>query len=138
MRIAYLTTDDVNASLALRGAAAAGLLGSLLPPRAEPSPADFAAAVYDLDFLPADRVREVLAALRRGEGLVRAAVHGYNLDDRQIKALRARGVIVARRLAPGLFRKLRQALLSRFGDGDSLRLRPGNAGPKGGNPAVTS
>jgi hypothetical protein len=107
MRFAYLTLDVVNQALAARLAAAAGVCFSALTFRdAVPSgPRD--AVLYDLDFLPADfrerLLKELVAGPRRGP----VAVHGYSLSPRVARALRRRGVVVARRLRAGLFRRLR-------------------------------
>jgi hypothetical protein len=66
MRIAYLTTDDVNAALAAQLAADCGLSLCQLAPQGAAPDGEFDAAVYDLDFLPAGRLGRLLADLAPG------------------------------------------------------------------------
>jgi len=107
MRIAYLTTDEVNADLAIQFAARCGLAlepvdGRGLRPQEEQG------LVLDLDYLPVDRCGEVLTAARACPG-IRVAVHSYNLSAAQTQQLREIGVLVGRRLTASFFRRLRSA-----------------------------
>lgn len=107
MRFAYLTFDVVNQALAARLAAAAGVRFSTLT-FCDPVPSGPQDVVlYDLDFLPADFRERLLDDLAAGPRAGRVAVHGYSLSPRVARVLRRRGVVVARRLRGGLFRRLR-------------------------------
>jgi hypothetical protein len=108
MLIAYLTTDDVNQDLALRLAEDCGETLCPLPPREAPDDS-FDAVVYDLDFLPPSLRESVLAELSSGRPLRPAAVHGYNLDERQEEVLLKNGVAVFRRLDADVFQFLARA-----------------------------
>ena len=106
MLIAYVTTDEVNEQLALQMAEESGQTVCPLSPSDAPPDEDFDAAVYDCDFLPAQRQQATLAQLLAGQAPCRAAVHGYNLDEDCAKALRRRKVEVYRTLQPEVFRRL--------------------------------
>ncbi len=109
MRIAYLTTDEVNLHLAEEMAAACGLTLCPLAPKDPPPDGEFDALLYDWDHWPAEQLREVMAELLGG-GLPHAvAVHGYNLGDGRAEALRQHTVAVYRRLQPQVLRFLRRA-----------------------------
>jgi hypothetical protein len=111
MRIAYLTTDEVNPDLARRWASSCGCDVIPLSPR-DPLPRDdYDAAIYDLDHLPPELQQHVLAGLLKGRLHRPTVVHGYNLRQRQANALRARGVFVRRRLERGILVQLRQAVV---------------------------
>jgi hypothetical protein len=112
MRVAYVSTDEVNICLAAEYGARGGVVVIQTRPHSAVSCADCDAAVYDLDFLPTEQARALLDRLLAGDIPVPAAVHSYNLDERQVKALDARGIVVARRLIPALFRRLRRLLKS--------------------------
>jgi hypothetical protein len=110
MRIAYCSTDELNRDLAEKMAAACGLtLCPLDPKDASPNEA-FEAVLVDGDFWPIEKYREVLAELLAGQGVGVVAVHGYNLADDQVEALREQSVGIHRRLRPRLFRLLRRAI----------------------------
>jgi hypothetical protein len=108
MLIAYLTTDEVNQDLALQLAAGCDAVLCPLSPGDMPWNGLFDAMIYDPDYLPPARWREVLAELLAEPSPGPVAVHGYNLDEREARALRQHGVLVHRRLEPELFRALRQ------------------------------
>jgi hypothetical protein len=110
MRIAYQTSDEVNRDLAMRWANDDDSILDAFDLDATISDASFDAVVYDLDFLPVERRTEVLQLLMARSSVGLAAVHSYNLKRRQVRTLRARGVIVARRLTNRLFARLRLAL----------------------------
>ena len=63
MRLAYLTTDEVNQDLAIRIAADCGTTLALLSPRDPPPNGRFDAVLYDWDFWPLHLRREVLEEL---------------------------------------------------------------------------
>jgi len=107
MRIAYLSTDEVNAALAGQLAAACGLDLSLADPRGAACPEGARAALFDLDFLPREHLERLLMEL----GGCPVAAHGYNLGDGLRRRLKAAGVFARRRLAPPLFKWLRAALV---------------------------
>ena len=109
MRIAYLTTDEVNLHLAEEMAAACGLTLCPLAPKDAPPDGEFDALLYDWDHWPAAQLREVMAALLGGSLPHAVAVHGYNLGDGRAEALRQHTVAVYRRLQPRVFRFLRRA-----------------------------
>jgi hypothetical protein len=103
MNVAYLSIDEVNQATAreLAEAHRAGFdLLSMSDPQAN---GQFDAVVYDFDSLPADCRRPILAQLLAGRWSRRRAVHGYGLAEELVRALRSRGVLVARKLTPELF-----------------------------------
>jgi hypothetical protein len=106
MRIAYLTTDEVNEALALEMAQACGVALCPLAPRDGPPDAGYDAVLCDWDFWPPER-REELLAEQAGPPSRPLAVHGYNMDEAEEKSLRSRGVAVHRGLRPEMFRLLR-------------------------------
>jgi hypothetical protein len=108
MRIAYLTTDEVNPDLAGRWADTCGCEVIPLSP-SDPLPdGDFDAAIFDLDFLLPPLRQKVLAILLSDPLHFPVAVHSYNLRRRQANALRARGVLVRRRLERRILMRLRR------------------------------
>jgi hypothetical protein len=107
MQIAYLTPDEVHRDLAVRLAEDCGATVQPLSPN-DPLPTEqFDAVLYDLDYLPPAQRQELLVDLAASSATrpVPVGVHSYNLDD-QVSALRRHGVVVARRLGPGVFRSL--------------------------------
>jgi hypothetical protein len=109
MSVAYLTTDEVNASLAGKFAAACGLELFLVHPNGT-APVDGArAVVYDLDFLPQSHAASLAAWASPGRSPA-LAVHGYNIDEGLARRLRSAGVVVARRLTSTLFERLHAVL----------------------------
>jgi hypothetical protein len=113
MRIAYFTTDEVNLDLARRWARRIGCQLIPLSPREPLLDDQFDAVIYDLDYLPSELRRELLASLRNDPLPGPCAVHSYNLKRREAEALRFWGVQVRRRLQPGLFLRLRREALQR-------------------------
>jgi hypothetical protein len=109
MRIAYLTTDEVNLHLAEEMAAACGLTLCTLDPRDPPPDGEFDALLYDWDHWPAEQQREVMAELLGGSLPHALAVHGYNLGGGRADALR-RHTVAVYRLQPRAFRFLRRAV----------------------------
>jgi hypothetical protein len=110
MRIAYLTTDEVNQNLALELAQRHGLTLCPQEPRDVAPCGSFDAVLYDWDFWPADRKEDVLAGLLAGPVAQPVALHSYHVDREQAEALRQRGVLVWRVLDTSLFAALRQAV----------------------------
>jgi hypothetical protein len=105
--IAFLSTDEVNQSMMEE---LTGACGARMVPRQprDPSPdGQFDAVLYDLDHLPAAERQQGLAELLAGRGpRGRVAVHSFNLEAGQVKALRRRGVGVFRRLDAEVIRWL--------------------------------
>jgi hypothetical protein len=117
MRIAYLTTDEVNQDLALRLAAGQRARLEVLWPRDEPPDGRFDAVVYDLDCLPACLRQEVLSKLAAASAPWPVAVHSYALTRKQFRALRGRGVAVHRRLGARLLHRLCAAVRAKSAGG---------------------
>lgn len=105
MKIAYRTTDEVNEDAVRRLAANWGADFFLLGEGEPATDGPFDLVVYDLDCLPQTERRSVLAALAGGRTTRTIAVHSFGLDDGWVVALRARGIIVCRRLVPGLIER---------------------------------
>ena len=123
MRIAYLTTDEVNQELALQLAADQEIRLEVIWPRDEPPDGCFDAVIYDLDCLSPPQRRQLLTDLAAGRAPRPAAVHSYALEGEQIKALLGRGVIVRPRLRATLFRRLAAAVRTKLNDGRSPQAR---------------
>lgn len=110
MRVAYVTTDEVNQELATQMAEDCGATLDSLSPR-DPAPdGEYEAVLYDLDFLPRDSGRAILAELLAGPASRPVAVHSYQLATRQVAALRQRGCAVFPRLERRVFLQLRSAV----------------------------
>ena len=109
MRVAYLTTDEVNLTLAEQMAAACGVTLCPLAPKDTPPDGGFDAVLYDWDYWPADLRQRAAASPRTGPPV---ALHGYNVRRDEAADLRRRGVAVHRRLRPKVFRLLRQDVLA--------------------------
>jgi hypothetical protein len=112
MRVAYLTTDEVNQELALQMAEKCGITLCLFEPRDDPPGNDYDAVLYDWDSWPAERRREALAQMLAGPLPHAVALHGHNLDDDQAEALFRHAVAVSRCLQPHVFRFLRLAVIT--------------------------
>jgi hypothetical protein len=109
MSIAYLSTDEVNRHLAGRMAAACRATLHPLSPKDPPPDGRFDAVLYDLDSMPPACREEIVASTLAGPPTRPMEVHSYNLDMRA-DALRDKGVVVTRRLGPGVLRALRRSL----------------------------
>jgi hypothetical protein len=106
MRIAYLTTDEVNRELVARMAAECGAVACALEPK-DPAPdGRYDAVLHNLDDLTREERAALLEGLGRGQADHPTAVHGYVLTAEQARALDRQGVAAARRLHPGLIRGL--------------------------------
>jgi hypothetical protein len=109
MRVAYITTDEVNQDLAARMAEACGATLDSLSPRDPPPDGQYQAVLFDLDFLPRDSGQVLLAQLLAHVPPRPVAVHSYRLGTQQAAALRRRGCAVYARLEPKVFHHLRSA-----------------------------
>jgi hypothetical protein len=109
MRIAYMTTDEVNENLAAEMAAECGAdICARLP--LDPLPdGQFHAVLYDLDSSQKHRCGEIVALILSSPLTCPRAVHGYDITDEQAEALRQHGVAVGQRLRAGLIRSLCKA-----------------------------
>src|SRR5262245_10808120 len=110
MRIAYLSTDEVNRDLACRWADERHITIDLLDRERVPADGPLDAVLCDLDYLPAEWRQQILADLLAGVPSCPAAVHGYNLDEDQAEDLREHGVLVVRRLTESVFDRLCRAV----------------------------
>jgi hypothetical protein len=110
MRIAYLTTDEVNKDLALRLAAQWEVMVCPLEPRDPPPDGGFDAVLYDWDHWPADRRPKALTDTLPGPFGPRLALHGYSLEQEQERSLRRSGVLLFDRLDSRTFLELQRAV----------------------------
>jgi len=96
MTTAYLTHDEVNAATAQELAARLPFDLVVLDVRqAHPTAAR---VVCDLDHLPAEVKAGLLDNAQDGVRMAGVAVHSYHLRSQEVRALRAVGVTVSRRL----------------------------------------
>jgi hypothetical protein len=110
MRIGYLTLDELNESLAKQLAAEFHLVLLRLSFR-EDSPIDQCdALLYELDYLASEDQQKLISTLVVSTSQIPVAVHGLNMQRRDIKALHSKGIAVFRRLGAGVFRHLRRAV----------------------------
>jgi hypothetical protein len=109
MRIAYLTVDEVNEDLALRLAEEYGMAVFPHTFRDPPPDGQVDAVLYDWDSFPRSEQREILARLLEGPLSCPVGVHGYNVPEPQVEALRKKTVVVFRALQPEVFRLLHLA-----------------------------
>jgi len=111
MRIAHVTTDEVNQALALQVATPLGVTVTPLGPEEMSKHVLFDAVVYDLDRVAPDRRPALLNEIRSEKTAVPMAVYGYCLSEKQAAELRFHGVAVAQRLHSALIRTLAKAAL---------------------------
>lgn len=109
MRVAYVTTDEVNEELAARMAEHSGATLDSFAPKDSPPNGEYAAVLYDLDYLPRDPGRDFLKELLSRPLGRPVAVHGYRISNRLAADLRRNGCAVYSRLEPQVFRHLRSA-----------------------------
>src|SRR5438132_5561140 len=107
MRIAYLTTDLVNENLATQMSARCGAAVYPFSPADVPPDGDYDAVICDWDFLPRPQRKQIVCQLIRNHRN-HVVVHSYNLNAKQVRALRRRRVAVYRRLKPSIFAALTQ------------------------------
>jgi hypothetical protein len=108
-RIAYLTADEVNHTLAQGMALDCGARLVRAPLTSDTATGMHIARLHDLDHVPEQQREAILADLLAGPTAAPVAVHSYNLGEDEAASLRANGVIVARSLDPTLVRRLGQA-----------------------------
>jgi hypothetical protein len=109
MRIAYITTDEVNRALAAQIAGECGAFICALAPK-DAAPGDqFLAVLYDLDDIERPRRADLVAQILSSPSTRPSAVHGYDITDEEASALRRHGVAVSQRLRAGLVRSLCKA-----------------------------
>ena len=106
------TIDHVNADLARSFCEDHELIFQLADPRDAMFPTDADGIVFDLDYLAMDRIDRVqfVRRLRTTVLPYPVAIVAYDLDAGEIDALSDRGVLVARRVSPQLFRELAQMI----------------------------
>jgi hypothetical protein len=109
MRIAYITSDEVNRASAAQMAGKCGAFICALAPKESPSDDQFHAVLYDLDVLPRQQRAELVAQIVSSPCTRPRAVHGYDITDEQTTILRRHGVAVSQRLRAGLMRCLCKA-----------------------------
>jgi hypothetical protein len=98
MRIAYVSTDEVNQDLAARIAAKFGMGDCKWLPK-DRNPHDLCDAVLDnLDDVPRAERPALIEGFRYAEPDRPTAVHGYDITDEQARTLSRNGVATARRL----------------------------------------
>jgi hypothetical protein len=120
MRIAYLTTDEVNHDLARRTADGCGAPLEVLTLTEPTLDGAYDAVLVDWDYLPTDSRQPILAAVLAGKWPCPVVVHGYHLEDNIRVTLGQSGVAIHRRLEPKwLARWLRR--VSRAADAKRLR-----------------
>ncbi len=106
MRIAYVSTDEVNQNLVERIAAECGVVLCKQLPEDSSRDGLCDAVLYNLDDLPRAERSALLEGFRGGKPVHPTAVHGYDITDEQAIILSRNGVEVARRLHRGLLRSL--------------------------------
>src|SRR6266404_8434617 len=94
MKIAYWTTDEVNEHLATEAAARYGATLCPLSPAEASTNEPYDAVLCDWDFLPRPQRQRILSQLIRNRCGYAVVVHSYHLNDKQVRSLRRRGVIV--------------------------------------------
>jgi hypothetical protein len=110
MRIAYLTTDEVNKDLALRLAAQWEVTICPLEPRDAPPDGQFDAVLYDSDHWPADQLAKALSGASAGSDRRPVALHGYGLEQQPARDLRRSGILLFHRLEPRTLLELQRAV----------------------------
>ncbi len=114
MRIAHLTTDEVNHALAVRSGGSLGAALVSLDPEELPAHARYDAVLCDLDRVPPDRRQALLDEIHSEMTDRPMAVYGYCLSEDQASRLRFHGVAVAQRLHAALIRTLVKAVRHRL------------------------
>jgi hypothetical protein len=109
MRIAYLTTDEINLILAKKLARRLGASISMVGTGSPVSTDRFDAVLHDLDAVPRDQQSTFIEWVGLGRADRPTAVHGYGITDEQAEALRRKGIAVAQRLDTRLIRGLVEA-----------------------------
>jgi len=110
MRIAHITTDEVNQALAVQAARPFGAIVTPLGPEEMSTDVRFDAVLFDLDRVPPERRQTLVDEIRSETTALPMAVYGYCLSEEQAGKLRFRGVAVAQRLHAALIRTLANAV----------------------------
>jgi hypothetical protein len=110
MRIAHITTDEVNQALAVDAAKPLGALVTPLATEDNLTNEMFDAVLLDLDRVAPYRRQALLDEIRSEATALPMAVYGYCLSDEQAGKLRFHGVAVAQRLHKALVRTLAKAV----------------------------
>ena len=112
MLVAYLSTDEVNPTLAAELARQEGIALRHLEPRDGLPGAEFDAVLCDWDYWHVPGRAGLLADLSGGAARRPLALRGYHVEPDQVEALRRGGVVLHPRLQAKVFRQLRQAVLA--------------------------
>jgi hypothetical protein len=115
MRIAHITTDEVNQALAVQVARPLGAAMTPLGPGEMSTHFLFDAVLFDLDRVPPDRRAALLDEIHSETTDRPMAVYGYCLSEEQARKLRFHGVAVAQRLHAALIRTLANAARQNLG-----------------------
>ena len=110
MRIAHVTTDEVNQALAVHKATPLGAIVTQLTIEDILADEQFDAVLFDLDRVPPDRRQALLDEIRSKVTELPLAVYGYCLSEEQAAQLRFHGVAVAQRLHSALIRTMANAV----------------------------
>jgi hypothetical protein len=110
MRIAHVTTDEVNQDLAVRAARPLGAVVVQLVSENILKEVRFDAVLIDLDRVAPYRRQDLLDEIRSEATALPVAVYGYCLSEDQARALRFHGVAVAQRLHKALLRSLAKSV----------------------------
>jgi len=113
MRIAYMTSDEVNRALAGKMAARYGAVVCNPVPKHVQLAGDVDGVLWNLDDVPKALRAALLEGLCHSAPDHPVAVHGYDLTDEQLNALRRNGIAATRRLEADLFRSLCKAVRRR-------------------------
>jgi hypothetical protein len=110
MRIAHVTTDEVNLALAVQVANRLGATITALSTDHLATRELFDAVLYDLDRVSPSRRQALLDEIRSEKTGVPIGIYGYCLSEDQAGKLRFHGVAVAQRLHATLIRTLVNAV----------------------------
>jgi hypothetical protein len=110
MRIAHLTTDELNQALAVRFGRSLGVELICLDPEELPANARYDAVLCDLDRVPPNRRQALLDEIHSESTASPMAIYGYCLSEDQARKLRFHGVAVAQSLNAALVRTLVKAV----------------------------
>ncbi len=115
MRIAHVTTDEVNLALGVEAASPLGASMTPLGPGEMSTHFLFDAVLYDLDRVPPNRRAALLDEIHSEMADRPMAVYGYCLSEEQAQKLRFHGVAIAQRLHTALIRTLANAVRQNLG-----------------------
>jgi len=103
VKIAYMTTDEVNEGIAQQLADAHDVtLHTFWPKDAVPN-GEYDAVIYDLDHWPCEQRSQFLADLQENHRACRVAVCSSSLKTREVQALGPSRVTYFRRMGPKVF-----------------------------------